>query len=159
MSEHLRNSFYKANINLIQNHDLIVCVSQVSPRPTVPSMGQDDWTSISSYFCICSGFRVWLYHLEFKGRLKQVSLTHTACVTLGKLFNLSEPQFFIEKQAWYLPCWVSGIRKGKAYREPHTEHKSQRTCYEAGLSAKKVRIINSLDGKYKISSLAHIYEI
>lgn len=123
-------------------------------------MGQGHWTSISSYFCICSGFKVWLHHLEFNGRLKQVSLTHTACVTLGKLFNLSEPQFFIEKRAWYLPCWVSGIsRKGKAYREPHTEHNSQRTCYEAGVSAKRVRIINSLDGKYKISSLAHTYEI
>ena len=81
-------------------------------------------------------------------------------VTSIKLFSLSEPQFFIEKLAWYLPYWVSGIsRKGKAYREPHTEHNSQRTCYEAGVSAKKVRIINSLDGKYKISSLAHLYEI
>ena len=123
-------------------------------------MGQGHWTSISNYFCICSGFKVWLHHLEFNGRIKQVSLTHTARVILDKLFNLSEPQFFIEKWAWYLPRRVSGIsRKGKAYREPHTEPNSQRTCYEARLSAKKVRIINSLDRKYKTSSLAYIYKI
>ena len=97
---HLKNYPLQRSIELrLRDPDLSIRVPQASPRPTVPS----EWARVielpsPTISASAQGSKFDSITWSSMAELNR-SLSHTARVILDKLFNLSEPQFFIEKWA------------------------------------------------------------